>query len=170
MNVNIKWKIVRILLTTVYLFIGWIFFSGNFAFASLIAGLLFSFAIALLTYSLFIDKREAERRSLLPRFDVLFFYLFYVLIRMYLDSFKVLYNVIRGNINPRVVHFRTKLKSDLARAMLANSITLIPGTITLVIDNDHLVVHWLDAKTTHSRYSGELIKGYMEKLLKRTFI
>lgn len=170
MNVFSKWRIVRIILTTLYLFIGWILFSGNFAPASLMAGACFSFAVALLTYVIFIDEQEADRKGLLPRVHILLFYLIYIVFKMYLASFKVLYNVIRGNINPRVVHFRTKLKSDLARVILTNSITLTPGTITLNLDDDHLVVHWLDAKTTHSRYAGDQIKGAMEKLLKRTFI
>jgi len=145
-------------------------FSGNFVPASLIIGLCFSFAVAVLTYGIFIDEKEADRKGLLPRFHILFFYLIYLLIKMYLASFKVLFNVVRGHINPRVVHFRTKLKSDLARVILTNSITLTPGTITLSIDDDHLVVHWLDSKTTHSKYAGLLIKGTMEKMLKRTFI
>ena len=89
---------------------------------------------------------------------------------MYAASFKVLYNIIRGNINPRIVHFRTKLKSDLARVILTNSITLTPGTIAIDLEDDHLIVHWLDAKTSHSRYAGDLIKGKMEKLLKRIFV
>ena len=81
---------------------------------------------------------------------------------MYAASFRVLYNIIRGNINPRIVHFRTRLKSDTARVILANSITLTPGTITVDLDDDHLIVHWLNAKTTHSRHAGDLIKGKME--------
>ena len=89
---------------------------------------------------------------------------------MYVASFKVLFNVIRGNINPRIVHFRTRLKSDLARVILANSITLTPGTITVHLDDDHLIVHWLDAKTTHSKRAGEMIKSQFEALLKKIFI
>jgi multicomponent Na+:H+ antiporter subunit E len=89
---------------------------------------------------------------------------------MYVASFQVLFNVLRGDINPRVVHFRTRLKSDLARVILANSITLTPGTISLHLDDDHLIVHWLNATTTHSKHAGELIKGPFEKLLKRIFI
>jgi multicomponent Na+:H+ antiporter subunit E len=54
--------------------------------------------------------------------------------------------------------------------ILANSITLTPGTITLNLDDDHLIVHWLDAETIHSKYAGELIKGDFERLLKRIFV
>lgn len=165
-----KWKIARIVLTTSYLMIGWLVFTGTLAPYSLLVGFVFSVVIALGTYSLFIHDKEADRRSLLPHIHWLLVYLLVVVYKMYIASFKVLVHVIQGDINPRVVHFRTRLKSDLARVLLANCITLTPGTITLHLDDDHLIVHWLDATTTHSKYAGELIKGQFEKLLKKIFI
>jgi len=170
MNLFTKWKITRIIITTIYLFAGWLLFSGSTETFSLVIGLFFSSVTALFTYSLFIEEREAERRSLIFNIHYLVLYLIFILFMMYAASFRVLYNVIRGNINPRVVHFRTKLKSDIARVILTNSITLTPGTITLALDDDHLIVHWLDAGTTHSRYAGDIIKGRMEKILKRIFV
>jgi len=89
---------------------------------------------------------------------------------MYVASFRVLVRILKGDINPRIVHFRTRLKTDIARVALSSSITLTPGTITLDLDDDHLVVHWLDAETTHSRYAGRLIKGAYEKLLRRVWL
>ena len=165
-----KWKIVRIMLTTVYLMIGWLLFTGTLAPYSLLVGFFFSFLIALLTYSLFIHEKEADRRALVPRVYLLVVYIGLVIFKMYIASFNVLFNVIRGDINPRVVHFRTRVKSDVARVLLANSITLTPGTITLNLDDDHLIVHWLAAETLHSKYAGELIKGEFERLLKRIFV
>ena len=170
MKLHTKWKIVRIVITAFYLFLGWLLFTGNFNPVSLLIGLSYSLLIAIFTYSLFIDEKEADRRSLLLRFHVLIIYLLYILFKMYAASFRVLYNVIRGNINPRIVHFRTKLKSDIARVILTNSITLTPGTITLNLDDDHLIVHWLEAETTHSRYAGSLIKGRIEKILMKAFV
>jgi multicomponent Na+:H+ antiporter subunit E len=35
------------------------------------------------------------------------------------------------------------------------------------LDDDHLIVHWLDARTTHSKYAGKLVKGTYEQVLKR---
>ncbi|GAH60549.1 unnamed protein product [marine sediment metagenome] len=93
-----------------------------------------------------------------------------LLTKVYLASFKMIIPVITGQSNPRVVHFRTRLKSELARVVLANSITLTPGTLTLDLDNDHLIVHWLDAKTIHSHYAAGLIKGHFESWLKRIWM
>jgi len=170
MHVSTKWKLARIALTTIYLMVGWVLFTGTIALSSLLTGGAFSVVIALLTYSLFIEEHEAHRRSLLPRIHWLLVFILVMVYKMYIASFEVLLNVIRGNINPRIVHFRTSLTSDVARVILANAITLTPGTMTLNIDDDHLVVHWLDAKTLHSKYAGELIKGDLETLLKRVFI
>jgi len=89
---------------------------------------------------------------------------------MYIASFKVLWQIIRGRINPGVVHFRTRLRSDIARVALTNAITMTPGTITLLLDDDHLIVHWLDTRTTHSQYASNVIAGPFERLLKRIWI
>ena len=48
-------------------------------------------------------------------------------------------------IRPAVVTVRTELQSDLAKLVLANSITLTPGTLTIDIAGDTLLVHWIDA-------------------------
>ena len=47
-------------------------------------------------------------------------------------------------IEPVIVHFQTDLKTKAARVILANSITLTPGTITVSLEEDKLVVHCLD--------------------------
>jgi multicomponent Na+:H+ antiporter subunit E len=44
--------------------------------------------------------------------------------------------VITGEINPGIVKFNPRLKTDMGRMMLANSITLTPGTLTVDIDDE----------------------------------
>ena len=48
-------------------------------------------------------------------------------------------------IRPKLVRFRTPLRTDRHRALLANSITLTAGTITVAAEGDTLLVHALDA-------------------------
>jgi multicomponent Na+:H+ antiporter subunit E len=45
--------------------------------------------------------------------------------------------------NPDVVRLRASARSDFGRALFANSITLTPGTVTLDVEGDRLVVHAL---------------------------
>lgn len=47
-------------------------------------------------------------------------------------------------IRPAVVEVRTELKSALGRMLLANSITLTPGTLVIDVRGDRLFVHWID--------------------------
>ena len=45
---------------------------------------------------------------------------------------------------PALVYFKTDLKSGICKVLLANSITLTPGTITVSVEGDEFCVHCLD--------------------------
>ena len=47
-------------------------------------------------------------------------------------------------INPAVVEVRTRLRSPLGKLLLANSITLTPGTLSIDVRDDRILVHWID--------------------------
>ena len=49
----------------------------------------------------------------------------------------------RAALSPRIVELPRTPREDLAQVVLANAITLTPGTVTLEIDDRHLVVHAL---------------------------
>ena len=66
-------------------------------------------------------------------------------------------------IRPRLVRFRTSLKSEFARYVFANSITLTPGTVTLDVDGDEFVVHAI------SKHVAEDLPGEMEKRVAAVF-
>ena len=170
MKLKTRWAAVRFLITFFSLFGGWLLFTWSLDPGSLLAGVVSALIVAALTFTIFVDETEAGRRAHLPRLHVLAVYLVVLVFNMYVASFQVLWQILRGRISPGIVHFRTHLKTDIARVVLTSSITLTPWTITLDLDDDHLVVHWLDARTTHSRYAGDLIKGTYEKMLKRIWL
>lgn len=57
---------------------------------------------------------------------------------------------------PGIVRFRTELRTPAARMMLANSITLVPGTMTLDVKGDELTVHSFTPDAVEDFASGEL--------------
>ena len=75
-------------------------------------------------------------------------YLFYFFYEMAKANFDVAYRVITGKINPGIVKISPDLKTDLGITMLANSITLTPGTLSVDIDEDanDLYIHWINVK------------------------
>jgi multicomponent Na+:H+ antiporter subunit E len=57
---------------------------------------------------------------------------------------------------PGVVRFSTGLHSPAARTLLANSITLVPGTMTLSVEGGEFVVHALAPNAVRALASGEV--------------
>jgi multicomponent Na+:H+ antiporter subunit E len=47
-------------------------------------------------------------------------------------------------LRPAVVEVTTSLQSRLGKLVLANSITLTPGTLSVDVREDRLLVHWVD--------------------------
>ncbi len=58
----------------------------------------------------------------------------------------VAYRVITGKINPGIVKISPGFKEDASITLLANSITLTPGTLTVDIDPKtyDLYIHWIN--------------------------
>jgi multicomponent Na+:H+ antiporter subunit E len=59
-------------------------------------------------------------------------------------------------IEPRLLVFRTKLREDVSRVLVANTITLTPGTVTIDLLGDTYLVHALHPETAGAVLSGEL--------------
>ncbi len=47
-------------------------------------------------------------------------------------------------LRPAVVEVKTGLSSSLGRLLLANSITLTPGTLSVDVQGERILVHWVD--------------------------
>ena len=70
------------------------------------------------------------------------------------------------NINPGIVKIKTGLQSDVGKMLLANSITLTPGTLTVDIDGEYLYIHWIDVETKDIEEATRIIAGDFENLIK----
>ena len=60
------------------------------------------------------------------------------------------------DISPTLMHLPTGLRSDLSRVIYANSITLTPGTVTVSVEPDILIVHALTRDGAASLEEGEM--------------
>jgi multicomponent Na+:H+ antiporter subunit E len=70
-------------------------------------------------------------------------------------------------IRPGIVKVRTTLKSDMAKMLLANSITMTPGTISVDIIDDYLYIHWIYISSEDPEVYTEIITGAFEKYIKK---
>ena len=165
MSAQGRWKVVRFLLTSLFLFGVWLLFTFSLELYSVVFGLVGSFAIGALTYPVFIAHHQANIRYIIPNPFALVLYIVLLVCFLYQSSAQMVKAVFTGKAHPSIVHFRTRLKSDVARMILANSITLTPGTITLDLNDDHLTVQWFFCDTHHAKAAGEKVKGRMENFI-----
>lgn len=68
-------------------------------------------------------------------------------------------------IHPGIVKVKTKLKSPLGRLILANSITLTPGTMTVETDGEFFYIHWIDIQSDDVYANTNAIVATFEKYL-----
>jgi len=96
-----------------------------------------------------------------------FLFLFTFIIELIKANVDVALRVISPKlpINPGIVEVKTKLESKIARVVLADSITLTPGTFTIELDGDSLFIHCIDVQSTDVVKNTELIVEKFEKYL-----
>lgn len=94
-------------------------------------------------------------------------YLFYLIGRIYFSSFKVI-KLIFSDPEVDIVKVKTQISNKFLRTLLANSISLPPGTISLDLKDDTITVLRLKDKTDElldSETNSGLIMGKFEKML-----
>ncbi len=73
-------------------------------------------------------------------------YLIPFLVRVGASNIKMAYRILTGKINPGIVEINPELEKDTSITLLANSITLTPGTLTVDEENGKLYIHWIQVK------------------------
>ncbi|MFH2096861.1 MAG: Na+/H+ antiporter subunit E [Bacteroidota bacterium] len=94
-------------------------------------------------------------------------YLFVFLFELLKSNLDVARRVVTPSlpINPGIVAVKTSLQSKIGRMILANSITLTPGTLTVDIKEDTLYIHWIDVESTDIKSATKAIVSKFEKYL-----
>ena len=86
-------------------------------------------------------------------------------------NFDVAYRIIHPKlpIKPGIVIIKTELKQDFAKMLLANSITLTPGTFTLDVLGDRLLIHWINVQSDDTAEATRMIGERFERYLRVIF-
>lgn len=143
--------------------LAWIIFNGNITLEILIFGVVIA-ALMLLFMCKFMDYSLQKEMNVYKK-SIWFLAYAVLLIREIVKANlaiipKIL--TIEEEMDPIIVKFRTSLKSDFTRMLLANSITLTPGTITVALEDDEYTIHCLDTSLSEG-----LENSAFEKALKK---
>lgn len=167
-----KTKFPAVCSTFVLCFGFWLLLTWSFKPQELIAGAAVSLLAALLT-SKFLIHVSAFHLFKPNRLFALIAYVFVFFRELVKANWDMARRCYGGctDVNPGIVKIPVGLKGDYSRAMLANSITLTPGTITMDIaeqaGESFYYIHWIDVAETDREKAGEIIKGRMEKGVRR---
>lgn len=123
----------------------WILFNGRFTLEILIFGLVLSSALTWFCRK-FLDYSSKTEKGAYRMIPGIFGYLWLLICEIVKSNWTLLGYVYgrRKELKPKLVTFTTPLKSQFARNILSNSITLTPGTITAMQEGQKLTVHCLD--------------------------
>jgi multicomponent Na+:H+ antiporter subunit E len=139
---------VRVVVHFLFMLGFWLLLSARFDPVFLGMGLGFSALVVWLTLpmvSMVLGPELGGPRVFLRRLLRYGIYVVWLVGRIVPAGIQVAYYVLhpRLPIDPGVLRFHTSLRSPIARTILANSITLVPGTMTLEVDGDEFAVHAL---------------------------
>lgn len=145
-------------------FLVWLIFNGAVTteivlFGIVIAAVMFAFICKFMDYSI---QKEI---ILLKLSGFLVVYVFQLIIEILRANLAVIRLILSQSevAVPVMVSFRTTLKTKLSRVLLANSITLTPGTITVSLHDDELIVHCLDESMAEGMEDSIFVK-MLEKM------
>ena len=140
------------IVTTIVCFITYLFLTtgsgdvaGLWSIEEMLLGLILSIIAGFISHATFVKK---DFRMINPvrwiRFFVYIIGPFFVSLAK--ANIDVAYRVLTGKIKPGIVKISPNLKTDLGVTMLANSITLTPGTLSVDVDEESkdLYVHWIN--------------------------
>ena len=121
----------------------WMILNGRITLELIIIGILIASAVCFGAGRMVGYTMETDLRLLrsLPVILVYIPNLIFEIIKAALNVMRMVFLAIEPD--PVIIEFHSGLKTQLQNVLLANSITLTPGTITVFQEGDHFVVHCL---------------------------
>ncbi len=161
---------IRIILLVVA-FLIWLGLTWSVDLLSLLVGGGVSALIALLIADMYAPKVYVFRRP------AKYFWFIYYIPLFFWECLKanidVAYRVAHPKvpIRPGIVKVKTTLKNETAITILANSITLTPGTLSVDVDKEQgiLYVHWIVVRDERTEEATRIIIERFESILRRIF-
>lgn len=126
-------------------FVLWVIFNGRITLEITIFGLVIS-ACMYWFICKFMDYSIKKEIRILKKAGYIVEYFWFLVVEIVKANFTTMKLMLSSDYvaEPAIIHFQTNLKTNMGRCLLANSITLTPGTITVTIEGNEFVVHCLD--------------------------
>ena len=140
--------------------LAWIIFNGKLTLEILIFGVVIA-TVMLAFMCKFMDYSLKKEWNVYKKSIWFFVYIALLLREIVKANLEIIPRIltVEEEMEPVIVKFRTSLKSDFTRMLLANSITLTPGTITVALEEDEYTIHCLDTTLAEGLENSEIEKA-----------
>jgi len=140
-------------------FLLWVMFNGQLTleiaiFGLVIAAAMYFFVCKFMDYSIKKDIVILKETGYILQYIGL---LLWEIVKANMATIRFIMSIKHKN-EPVLVSFKTTLKTQTAKTILANSITLTPGTITVSLEEDEYVVHCLDKSFSEGLSDSSFVK------------
>ncbi len=151
----------------------WVLFSGKFDLFHLSLGLVSCLVVTITSTRLIFGQTKVRLYDFLLtawRFSSYCLWLLREIIKanFHVVSLSLTLRPVEEVIDPHIFTFRTQLDNELAKFILANSITLTPGTVTIRVHKNIFYIHALDSHTADDLTDQENISE-MERRVAKIF-
>jgi multicomponent Na+:H+ antiporter subunit E len=156
-NIIPKLKFFIVMLTL------WFLLNFNFELTTIIFGITISFFVSIFTYDILHDEHGFRFKGI--KFHKLIIYLFVLFFEIFKASFVYIVNLFKSEFVPVIFKIDLEFDDPVKVAIVANSITLTPGTITVDIHENRIYVMVLAKPSTPVSELEKPIRIKFEKLL-----
>jgi len=149
------------------LFVFWLSLSGYFE------PLLLGLGLASVALTIFLVKRmnitdhESYPLHLSSRIPAFLVYIFREIINANIDVAKRIIKSNNKSISPQLIEIPAPQKTDLGRAIYANAITLTPGTVSVELTKNKIIVHALTKEAADDLVSGNMAKAIPDQVFEK---
>ena len=145
-------------------FLLWVIYNGSFTLEICVFGIIIS--SALFAFSCKFMDHSMKKEILIYKKSFSFIrYIFLLIKEIVKANFTVIRMILsqREEIQPKLVNFHSDLHTTTGKVLLANAITLTPGTITVTLEGDEYTVHCLDESLADGMNDSVIVE-YIKKM------
>ena len=149
----------------VLLFVFWLLLSGHYE------PLLLGMGLASVVLTVFLVKRmyaidhESYPLHLYSQLPGYLVYIFREIVLSNIDVIKRILSLSEKSISPQLIEIPLSQKTDLGRVIYANSITLTPGTVSVELMQDKIIVHALTKEAADNLATGSMANAIPDQVI-----
>jgi multicomponent Na+:H+ antiporter subunit E len=139
----------------------WMMLSGDFGLLNLALGFVSVLLVVSISHRMDVVDQESQPVELSSRLPVYWAWLALKVVKSNLDVTRRIWTPGKS-ISPTLVRLKLSQQTALGKVIYANSITLTPGTVTLAIEDDEILVHALTRADAAALETGEMDRQVRE--------